>query len=178
MGACDGFTVYEWARESGLKKEKPWSKAPFTAFFNSLISWLVRSEWERFFYEEEGEKKKNRRLGQPGGEERGKTRGKGIFATVPSSSPNPALLRDSLVFAFGSVKRACPMEKTVWKGSVERGRGAPRSLTFRGHWLGSLPVWALGQRGLHGGAAWGSLSGTASNAGKMTGSVCNCMDDV
>ncbi len=45
-------------------------------------------------------------------------------------------------------------------------QGGPQSLTFRGHWLGSLPVWVLGQRGLHGGAAWGSLSGTASNAGK------------
>ncbi len=56
MGVCDGFTVYEWARESGLKKEKPWSKAPFTAFFNSLISWLIQSEWERFFYEEGGKK--------------------------------------------------------------------------------------------------------------------------
>lgn len=117
----------ERERESGLKgKEKPWSKAPFTeeplSFFNSLISWLVRSEWERFFYEEGG---KNRRLGQPGVERRRK----GILATVPSSSssssssPNPALLHNSLVFSFGSVKRACPMEKTVWKGSVECGRG-------------------------------------------------------
>ncbi len=118
MRVCDGFTVYEWARESGLKKEKPWSKAPFTAFFNSLISWLVRSEWECFFHEEGG---KSRRLEQPGGEERGKTRGKGIFTTVPSSSPNPALLRNSLAFSFESVKGPVqwrrPFGKGVWSAA-------------------------------------------------------------